>query len=132
MKQMAIMVIACLLDQEEVACIYTEGRSHPFYTNSSNIILSEQVDAKGRKLKKFISYIVTKKPCYLQAAASIDAEGSILRKRRSNYKLLYLNFLNLVNLERYFTPQYGDENDALAVGRLRLCSLTSDEVRPQK
>ena len=111
--------VACFVRPGEVACIYTEDESHPFYKEAQAAyqFLSEQVDAKGRKLKVH-KLCVTKKPCYLQAAASIDyAEGSIPREEGEIAIASYLNFL-IVN-GAIILPQYGDENDALAVEQVQ-------------
>ena len=57
---------------------------------------------------------VTKEPCYLKDADSIDySEGAIPREEGEISIASYLNFL-IVN-GAIILPQYGDENDALAV-----------------
>ena len=45
--------VACFTAPGEVACIYTEDKSHPFYHAAQEAyhILSESTDAKGRQLK---------------------------------------------------------------------------------
>ena len=56
---------------------------------------------------------MTKEPCYLQEAATIDyVEGSIPREEGEMAIASYLNFL-IVN-GGIILPQYGDENDQLA------------------
>ena len=61
---------------------------------------------------------VTKKPCYLKDADSIDfSEGAIPREEGEVAIASYLNFL-IVN-GGIILPQYGDENDALAVEQVQ-------------
>ena len=107
--------VACFVAPGEVACIYTDDKDHPFYKEAQAAyqFLCEQTDAKGRKLKVH-KMCVTKEPCYLKDAESIDyAEGSIPREENEISIASYLNFL-IVN-GAIILPQYGDENDALAV-----------------
>ena len=107
--------VACFVRPGEVACIYTEDENHPFYQQAQDAynFLCEQTDAKGRKLKVH-KMCVTKEPCYLKDADSIDySEGAIPREEGEISIASYLNFL-IVN-GAIILPQYGDENDALAV-----------------
>ena len=61
---------------------------------------------------------VTKKPCYLKDADTIDfSEGAIPREEGEVAIASYLNFL-IVN-GGIILPQYGDENDALAVEQVQ-------------
>lgn len=111
--------VACFVKPGEVACIYIEDESHPFYKEAKAAFefLSEQTDAKGRKLKVH-KMCVTKKPCYLKDADTIDfSEGAIPREEGEVAIASYLNFL-IVN-GGIILPQYGDENDALAVEQVQ-------------
>ena len=106
--------VACFIRPGEVACIYTDDKEHPFYQEAKAAydFLSQQTDAKGRPLKVH-KMCVTKAPCYLQEAATIDyVEGSIPREEGEMAIASYLNFL-IVN-GGIILPQYGDENDQLA------------------
>lgn len=79
--------------------------------------MCEQTDAKGRRLKVH-KLCVTKEPCYLKDADTIDyAEGAIPRKEGEVSIASYLNFL-IVN-GAIILPQYGDENDQLAVEQIK-------------
>ena len=107
--------VACFVAPGEVACIYTDDETHPFYKEAKAAyeFLCEQTDAKGRKLKVH-KLCVTKEPCYLKGAHTIDyAEGTIPREEHEISIASYLNFL-IVN-GGIILPQYGDEHDALAV-----------------
>ena len=106
--------VACYVRPGEVACIYIEDESHPFYAASQAAYrqLSESVDAKGRKLKVH-KVCVTKEPCFLKGAETIDfTEGTIPRKNGEIVIASYLNFL-IVN-GGIILPQYGDSYDELA------------------
>lgn len=107
--------VACYIRPGEVACIWTEDENHPFYAaaQAAYKTLSEAVDAKGRKLKVY-KMCMTKEPCYLKDADSIDtATGAIPREEGEISIASYMNFL--ITNKAIILPQYGDENDALAV-----------------
>ena len=107
--------VACFIRPGEVACIWTEDPNHPFYeaAQAAYKTLSEATDAKGRKLKVY-KMCMTKKPCYLKDAWSIDvATGAIPREEGEISIASYMNFL--ITNNAIILPQYGDENDALAV-----------------
>ena len=79
--------------------------------------LCEQTDAKGRKLKVH-KLCMTKEPCYLKDADTIDySEGAIPREEGEISIASYLNYL-IVN-GAIILPQYGDENDELAVKQMQ-------------
>jgi agmatine deiminase len=103
----------------EVACIWTEDESNPFYEEAQAAYqtLSEAVDAKGRKLKVH-KLCLTKQPVLLHGADSIDmVEGTIPRKDGEISIASYMNFL-VVN-GGVIVPQYGDENDSLAIRQIQ-------------
>ncbi len=107
--------MVCFIGAGEVACIYTEDKSHPFYKTAKAAYktLCDETDAKGRKLKVH-KLCTTKKPCRLKGADTIDiVPGTEQRKEGEIAIASYANFL-IVN-DGIILPQFGDENDALAV-----------------
>ena len=111
--------VACFIASGEVACIWTEDKNHPFYEQAQAAyrFLSEATDAKGRKLKVH-KLCLTKKPCLLEGADTIDAvEGTIPREDGEVSIASYMNFL-IVN-GAVILPQYGDENDAVAIEQVQ-------------
>lgn len=111
--------VACYVRPGEVACIWTEDKENPFYEQAQAAYktLSEATDAKGRKLKVH-KLCMTKKPCYLKGADTIDfVEGTLPREEGEISIASYMNFL-IVN-GGIILPQYGDENDALAVEQVQ-------------
>lgn len=111
--------VACFVAPGEVVCIYTDDENHPFYQQAQDAykFLCEQTDAKGRKLKVH-KLCMTKEPCYLKDADTIDySEGAIPREEGEISIASYLNYL-IVN-GAIILPQYGDENDALAVKQMQ-------------
>lgn len=111
--------VACYVRPGEVACIWTEDKENPFYEQAQAAYktLSEATDAKGRKLKVH-KLCLTKKPCYLTGADTIDyVEGTLPREEGEISIASYMNFL-IVN-GGIILPQYGDENDALAVEQVQ-------------
>ena len=96
-----------------------EIKDHPFYEQAQAAyrFLSEATDAKGRKLKVH-KLCLTKKPCLLEGADTIDAvEGTIPREDGEVSIASYMNFL-IVN-GAVILPQYGDENDAVAIEQVQ-------------
>ena len=111
--------VACFVRPGEVACIWTDDPEHPFYEQAQAAYreLSEATDAKGRKLK-IHKLCLTKKPCLLHGADTIEAiEGTIPREDGEVAIASYMNFL-IVN-GGIILPQYGDENDQLAVEQVQ-------------
>lgn len=111
--------VACFVRPGEVACIWTEDPNHPFYQQAQDAYktLSEATDAKGRKLKVW-KLCLTKQPCYLKGAKTIDSvEGTLPREDGEVSIASYMNFL-IVN-GGVIVPQYGDENDALALQQVQ-------------
>lgn len=107
--------VACFVRPGEVACIYTEDKSHPFYKASQAAYqeLCNMTDAKGRKLKVH-KVCCTKKPVKTGKDFAVDlVEGTMPRKASDLCIASYLNFL-IVN-GGVIVPQYGDENDSLAI-----------------
>lgn len=111
--------VACYIRPGEVACIWTDDPENPFYAEAQAAYktLSEATDAKGRKLKVH-KLCLTKKPCLLEGASTIDAiQGTLPREDGEISIASYMNFL-IVN-GGVILPQYGDENDALAVEQVQ-------------
>ncbi|MBO5460962.1 MAG: agmatine deiminase [Ruminococcus sp.] len=111
--------VACYIRPGEVACIYTEDEENPFYKEAQEAYktLCEATDAKGRKLKVH-KLCLTKKPCYLKGADAIDyVEGTLPREEGEISIASYMNFL-IVN-GGVILPQYGDENDTLAIEQVQ-------------
>lgn len=111
--------VACFVRPGEVACIYTEDESSPFYAAAQDAYrrLNEMTDAKGRKLK------VHKLACpvenvEIKADFKIDSvEGTLPREDGDISIASYMNFL--ITNGGVIVPQYGDENDALAIKQLQ-------------
>jgi agmatine deiminase len=111
--------VACFVRPGEVACIYTDDKENPFYEQAQAAYktLSEATDAKGRKLKVH-KLCVTKEPCYLRGADTIDiVQGTIPREEGEISIASYMNFL--ITNKAIILPQYGDENDALASAQVQ-------------
>ena len=111
--------VACFVKPGEVACIWTDDPENPFYKQSQDAYktLTEATDAKGRKLKVH-KLCLTKKPILLQGAEAIDSvEGTLPREDGDICIASYMNFL-IVN-GGVIVPQYGDENDSLAIEQIK-------------
>ncbi|MCR5088316.1 MAG: agmatine deiminase [Oscillospiraceae bacterium] len=112
-------MVACFVRPGEVACIWTDDPKDPFYKVCQDAYktLSQATDAKGRKLKVW-KLTMPKKPVYQQGAETVDrSETSAPRKNGALCTASYMNFL-IVN-GGVIAPQYGDENDALALKQLQ-------------
>ena len=111
--------VACFVKPGEVACIWTDDPENPFYKQSQDAYktLTEATDAKGRKLKVH-KLCLTKKPILLQGAEATDSvEGTLPREDGDICIASYMNFL-IVN-GGVIVPQYGDENDSLAIEQIK-------------
>lgn len=113
--------VACYVRPGEVACIWTDNESDPFYkiAHDAYDLLSNSVDAKGRKLKVH-KLDLPKNPVRinLEESKGVDVvEGTIPRQEGDLCPASYMNFL-IVN-GGAIVPQYGDENDALALKQLQ-------------
>ena len=103
----------------EVVLAWTDDETDPQYALSKASLdaLEAATDAKGRKLKVH-KLCLTKEPCYLKGADTIECiEGTIPREEGEVSIASYMNFL-IVN-GGIILPQYGDENDALAVEQVQ-------------
>lgn len=111
--------VACFIRPGEVACIWTEDESNPFYQQAQDAYktLCEATDAKGRKLKVH-KLCLSEEPCYLKGADTIECiEGTLPREEGEVSIASYMNFL-IVN-GGVIVPQYGDVNDALALEQVQ-------------
>ncbi len=111
--------VACFVAPGEVACIWTEDPEDPFYEVAQQAyeILSNETDAKGRKLKVH-KLTTSKEPVRLQGDFDIDyVEGTAPREDGDLCIASYMNFL-IVN-GGVIVPQYEDEYDALALEQVQ-------------
>lgn len=111
--------VACFARPGEVVCIDTEDPAHPFYkaAKDAQCRLAEMVDAKGRKLK-IHKLCCPKKPVCIGEDYAIDHSRDAKERQTGDLCIAsYANFL-LVN-GGVIAPQYGDENDALALKQLQ-------------
>ena len=110
--------VACFVRPGEVACIWTDDEDNFFYKEcqAAYKTLSEETDAKGRKLKVH-KLCMPKANVTIKADFAIDlVEGTIPREDGDICIASYMNFL-IVN-GGVIVPQYGDENDALALEQI--------------
>ena len=111
--------VACFVKPGEVACIWTEDPENPFYNEcqAAYKTLSEATDAKGRKLKVH-KLCMPKVPVTIRGDFKIDyVEGTLPREDGDICIASYMNFL-IVN-GGVIVPQYGGENDALALEQIQ-------------
>lgn len=111
--------VACFVRPGEVACIWTEDKNDPFYQACQDAYnyLANETDAKGRKLK-IHKLCMPKKNVTISGDFAIDyVEGTIPREDGDICIASYMNFL-IVN-GGVIVPQYGDENDALALQQIQ-------------
>lgn len=111
--------VACFIKPGEVVCIYEENPESPFYEPSHQAYeqLCQETDAKGRKLVVH-KLCCPKEQVYLDSDFRIDCtDYAVVRDESTNCIASYANFL-LVN-GGVIVPQYGDENDRLALDQLR-------------
>lgn len=117
--------VACFVRPGEVACIYTENESDPFYqvAQENYKALCKMTDAKGRRLK--VHKVCTPaKPVLMEGAETIDrVAGSVLRENGEFCIASYLNYL--VTNRGVIVPQYDDAHDELALAQLK-------EIFPEK
>ncbi|MBQ0136242.1 MAG: agmatine deiminase [Oscillospiraceae bacterium] len=107
--------VACFVRPGEVACIYTDDPNHPFYDQAQAAYktLCNSYDARGRKLKVH-KLCLTKSPCHLHGAETIDFSEETLPRANGEVSIAsYMNFL--ITNGAIILPQFGDENDELAM-----------------
>ena len=113
--------VACFVAPGEVACIWTDDESNPFYeaAHAAFETLSNAVDAKGRALKVH-KLEMPKAPTYMtqEEVGTIDVvEGTIPRTTEDVCIASYMNFL--IGNEFVLVPQYDDENDEKALQQVQ-------------
>ncbi len=105
----------------KVLCIWTDDPDYPFYRECREAYetLSAAVDAKGRKLE-VTKICMPKKPLFMtqEACDTIDVDENA-EPRVPDEPLIasYMNFL--ISNKGVLVPQYGDENDELAVRQIQ-------------
>ncbi|MCR4831739.1 MAG: agmatine deiminase [Pseudobutyrivibrio sp.] len=117
--------VACFVRPGEVACIYTEDVNNPFYEVAMDNYrtLCNMTDCRGEQFTVH-KICLPKNPVYLKGAETIeDVPGTIPRKDGDICIASYLNFL--ITNDGVIVPQYGDENDELALRQL-------EEIFPDK
>ncbi len=107
--------VACYIRPGVVGCIWTDDKDNQFYQACQDAYetLSNATDAKGRKLE-VKKLCMTKKYVTIRGDFEIDyVEGTLPREDGDVSIASYMNFL-IVN-GGVIVPQYGDENDELAL-----------------
>ncbi len=120
--------VSCYIRPGEVLTIWTDDKNDPFYNVCQETYnsLSEMTDAKGRKLKVH-KLCLPKIPVKINGDFKIDEiEGTIPREDGEICIASYMNFL--ITNNAIITPQYGDENDALAIRQLEAIFPDHDVV----
>ena len=111
--------VACFIRPGEVACMYTDDKSSPYYQACQDAYhqLCNETDAKGRKL-------VVHKLCMPSVDVAIgkdftidSVEGTIPRVEGEPCVAAYMNFL--ITNDGVIVPQFGDINDSLAICQIQ-------------
>lgn len=111
--------VCCFARPGEVICIWTEDKDNPYYQVCQDTYnaLKKETDAKGRKLKVY-KLCMPKKDVKIGANFKIDTvAGSQPRIEGENCVASYMNFL--ITNDGIICPQFGDENDLLAIAQLK-------------
>ncbi|HAP4872250.1 TPA: agmatine deiminase, partial [Enterococcus faecalis] len=111
--------VACFIAPGEVACIYTEDQNSPFYAAAQDAYqrLLKMTDAKGRQLKVH-KLCCPVKNVTIKGSFKIDfVEGTMPREDGDICIASYMNFL--ITNDGVIVPQYGDENDRLALEQVQ-------------
>ena len=111
--------VACFARPGEVVCMYTDDKKNPFYQACQDAynLLSNETDAKGRKLKVH-KLCVPKVDVTIGKSFEIDSiEGTQPRIEGTPCIAAYMNFL--ITNNAVIVPQFGDENDKLAISQLK-------------
>ncbi|MFT3983402.1 MAG: agmatine deiminase [Lachnospiraceae bacterium] len=111
--------VACFIRPGEVACIFTDRVQSPFYETAQRSYeqLLQMTDAKGRKLKVH-RVCCPKEEVRIGEDFLLDDSGESIPRRPGDLCIAsYLNFL-IVN-DGVVVPQYGDENDSLALEQIQ-------------
>lgn len=113
--------VATFIAPGVMACIWTDDPENPFYQQCQDAYktLSEATDAKGRQLKVYKLPLPTK-PLFMDQASCDTIDIDENAEPRVTDEPLIASYMNyLVTNKGVITPQYGDENDALAVETLQ-------------
>lgn len=120
--------VACFVAPGEVACIYTDNVNDPFYkvAQENYEALCNMTDAKGRRFK--VHKVCTpKNKVLLEGADTIESVPGTAPRRDGDLCIAsYLNFL--ITNDGVIVPQYGDENDELAIKQLKEIFPTKEVV----
>ncbi|MDC7124151.1 MAG: agmatine deiminase, partial [Spirochaetales bacterium] len=111
--------VACFVRPGEVACIYSDDSSHPFYREAQAAYknLCQATDARGRKIKVH-KLCLTKNAVLLQGADSIDCSHDSVPRREGDLCIAsYMNFL--ISNDGVIVPQYDDPNDTMALEQIK-------------
>ena len=111
--------VACFIRPGEVACIYTDDKENPYYRACQDAYntLSNETDARGRKLKVH-KLCMPKVDVTIGENFNIDlVDGTIPRVAGEPCVAAYMNFL--ITNGGVIVPQFGDENDKLAIEQLK-------------
>ena len=111
--------VCCFARPGEVICIWTDDEENPYYKACQDAYrtLSNQTDAKGRLLKVH-KLCMPKVDVKLGANFKIDCvTGTQPRVEGDNCVASYMNFL--ITNNGIICPQFGDENDNLAIEQLQ-------------
>ncbi len=111
--------VACFIRPGEVLCIWTDDVNSPYYEacQAAYKTLFETTDAKGRKLKVHKLCMPMNDVSISKDFAIDSVEGTQPREDGDVVVASYMNFL-IVN-GGVIVPQFGDENDALALEQLQ-------------
>ncbi|MCR5271944.1 MAG: agmatine deiminase [Lachnospiraceae bacterium] len=111
--------VACFVRPGEVACIYTEDEKSPFYevAQANYKALCNMSDAKGRRLKVHKVCVPRENVLLTGADTIVKVSGSAPRHDGDLCIASYLNFL--ITNDGVVVPQYGDENDELAIEQIK-------------
>ena len=111
--------VCCFARPGEVICIWTKDKTNPYYNvcHEAYNTLKKATDAKGRKLKIY-KLCMPKVDVKLGANFKIDGVvGTKPRVEGENCVASYMNFL--ITNDGVICPQFGDENDLLALAQLK-------------
>jgi agmatine deiminase len=113
--------VATFIAPGVMACIWSDDPDYPFYHQCHDAYetLSNATDAKGRKIKVY-KLPMPVKPLYMDQASCDSIDVDEAAEPRVPDEPLIASYMNyLVTNHGVITPQYGDENDQLAVDTLQ-------------
>lgn len=111
--------VACFVGSGEVVCICEENKRSPFYQASQNALkqLEQETDARGRPLTVH-RLCCPKEPVRLPK--NFDIDSSDVAKERKDGDICIASYANFLIVNGgVIVPQYGDENDALALMQIQ-------------